>query len=153
MSTVASIRPGEWNVPLFLHVFGAMLLVGATLSGASALAFARGDTRMLRVGYWTLLLVGFPAYFVMRVGAEWLADKEGFAEEGASEAGLDQHRVDRRRHRIARVRHRPPPRRRRRLSAPQRERRGFPQGDTGALCVVLLAAYVVAIWAMAGKPD
>ena len=29
-AVLATIRPDEWNFPLFLHVFGAMLLVGAT---------------------------------------------------------------------------------------------------------------------------
>ena len=79
MSTLLAVsRPTEWNFPLFVHVFGAMVLVGALLAGASSIAFARGDTRFLRLGYWTLLFVGLPAYIVMRVGAEWLYMKEGW---------------------------------------------------------------------------
>jgi hypothetical protein len=86
MTTVLALsRPTEWNVPLFLHVLGAMVLVGALLTAVSAFACARGDARFLRLGYWTLLAVGLPSYIVMRIGAEWIADKEGFNDEGAPE--------------------------------------------------------------------
>jgi hypothetical protein len=78
MSVIAAIRPDSWNFPLFVHVLGAMILVGGTLTGASTLAFARNDPRFLRLGYWTLLIVALPAYIVMRIGAEWIADKEGW---------------------------------------------------------------------------
>jgi hypothetical protein len=76
MSVIAAIRPDSQNFPLFLHVFGAMILVGGTLTGASTLAFARNDPRFLRLGYWTLLIVALPAYIVMRIGAEWIYNKE-----------------------------------------------------------------------------
>ena len=29
MSLLAAIRPDDWNIPLFVHVLGAMVLVGA----------------------------------------------------------------------------------------------------------------------------
>jgi hypothetical protein len=86
MTTVLALsRPSEWNFPLFLHVLGAMVLVGALLTAVSAFAYARGDARLLRLGYWTLLAVGLPSYVVMRIGAEWIADKEGLNDEGAPE--------------------------------------------------------------------
>jgi hypothetical protein len=152
MSAVASIRPDSWNFPLFLHVLGAMILVGAVLTAASALAFARGDTRMLRLGYWSLLAVGLPGYVLMRIGAEWTASREGFNEEGVSAptwldtgyfiadlgllifvialivGGVGVYRL----------------------------RAGKGAGllkGTMVLSLLLLAAFVVAIWAMAGKPD
>ena len=76
MTTVLAVsRPTEWNLPLFVHVLGAMILVGGLLAGASALAFARGDARLLRLGYWTLLLVALPGYVVMRAGAHWIYSK------------------------------------------------------------------------------
>jgi len=152
MTALATIRPDSWNFPLFLHVLGAMLLVGATLSGASVLAFARGEARFLRLGYWTLLVVGLPAYVLMRTGAEWLAVKEGYDEEDAPEptwlgigyivadagallflialivGGIGVYRL----------------------------RAGKGAGllkATLVLSVVLLAAYVVAVWAMSGKVD
>ena len=65
MTTLAAIRPDDWNLPLLLHVLGAMILVGATLTSASALAFARDDARLLRLGYWSLLIVGLPSYVLM----------------------------------------------------------------------------------------
>jgi hypothetical protein len=76
---VASIRPDDWNFPLFLHVFGAMVLVGAvtTAAATSLVAAASGDpARMRRVAFRSLLIVGLPAYIVMRIGAEWLYSKE-----------------------------------------------------------------------------
>jgi hypothetical protein len=69
---LAAVRPDSWNFPLFVHVFGAMILVGGLLAGASLLTFARGDVRSLRLGYWTLLAVAFPGYVVMRIGARWI---------------------------------------------------------------------------------
>jgi hypothetical protein len=79
MTTVlATVRPDGWNFPLFMHVLGAMVLVGGLLTGASLLAFARGDARFLRLGYWTLLLVALPGYIVMRIGAQWIYSKEGW---------------------------------------------------------------------------
>ncbi|MBA2641900.1 MAG: hypothetical protein H0U82_03095 [Actinobacteria bacterium] len=77
MSVLSAIRPDSWNLPLFLHVLGAMILVGATLTSGSLLAFARGDIRLLRLGYWTLLAGALPAYVVMRIGAQWIYSKEG----------------------------------------------------------------------------
>ena len=45
MTTLLAVsRPTEWNFPLFVHVLGAMILVGGLLTGASTLLFARGDT-------------------------------------------------------------------------------------------------------------
>ena len=41
MSVVALIRPDSWNFPLFLHVLGAMILVGGLLAGAATLGYAR----------------------------------------------------------------------------------------------------------------
>jgi hypothetical protein len=152
MSALATVRPDSWNFPLFLHVFGAMVLVGATLTGASTLAFARGDTRMLRLGYWSLLAVGLPGYILMRIGAEWTASREGFNDEGVSAptwldtgyfiadagllvfvialivGGIGAYRL----------------------------RTGRGAGlltGTMVLSLLLLAAFIVAVWAMAGKPD
>ena len=39
---------------------GAMILVGGLLTGASRLAFARGERELLRLGYWSLLAVALP---------------------------------------------------------------------------------------------
>jgi hypothetical protein len=57
-----------------------MLLVGTLVLAASALVLARrdGSASLLRLSYRSLLLGALPAWIVMRVGAEWVADKEGW---------------------------------------------------------------------------
>ena len=40
MTVLAFVRPDSWNFPLFVHVLGAMILVGGLLAGAACLAFA-----------------------------------------------------------------------------------------------------------------
>jgi cytochrome bd-type quinol oxidase subunit 1 len=80
MMLASLFRPDSWNLPLFVHVFGAMVLVGALLVAASSLLLARGDARLLRLGYLTLLTVGLPGYLVMRVGAEWIYSREHLDE-------------------------------------------------------------------------
>ena len=150
-SVLASVRPDSWNFPLLVHVLGAMILVGGLLTGASILTFARGDVRFLRLGYWTLLAVALPGYIVMRLGAQWIYSKEhlddapsdptwigiGFivADLGALLVlialiigGIGVRRLD----------------------------SGGGQGLLKAAMVIawlVLAAALVAVWAMAGKPD
>jgi hypothetical protein len=152
MTAVAAIRPDSWDFPLFLHVFGAMVLTGGLLTGASSLGFARGDVRYLRLGYWSLLAVSLPGWVLMRAGAEWIASREGWTQSGVPSptwldigylladigglvllvslvvGGIGLYRL----------------------------RQGRGSGllkTTLVLSIVLLAAYVVAVWAMAGKPD
>jgi hypothetical protein len=154
MTTVlAVIRPDSWNFPLFVHVFGAMILVGGLLTGASAITFARGDVRFLRLGYWTLLAVALPGYIVMRIGAEWIYSKEGWDDlpDDAIPAWIDIGYI------IAD------------LGAllvlialilggvgVRRLRDGKGQGLVKVAMIiawVVLAAALVAVWAMSGKPD
>lgn len=85
MTVLAQVRPDAWNFPLFVHVGGAMILVAGVVAATSALVVARGDGRLLRLGYRSLLAVGLPGYILMRVGAEWIADKEGWNKEGISQ--------------------------------------------------------------------
>jgi hypothetical protein len=66
---LAAIRPDSWNFPLLVHILGATVLVGGVLTGASALRFASGSVRMLRTGYGALLYVALPGLIVMRIGA------------------------------------------------------------------------------------
>jgi hypothetical protein len=152
MSILAVVRPGSWNFPLFLHVLGAMILVGGLLVGASSLAFARGEARFLRLGYWSLLAVSLPGWILMRGGAQWIASREGWTQSGVPSptwlsigaviadlgglvllvslvvGGIGVNRL----------------------------RAGKGSGllrTTLVLAILLLGAYVVAIWAMAGKPS
>jgi hypothetical protein len=153
MSVLAAVRPDSWNFPLFLHVLGAMILVGGLLTGAGALAYARGEARLLRLGYWSLLAVSLPGWVLMRIGAEWIYSREGWDDlpEGAEPTwlslgatigdvgglillvalvlgGVGVYRLR------------------------QEKGAGLLRG-TLLLSLVLLTAYVVAVWAMAGKPD
>jgi hypothetical protein len=152
MSILAVVRPDSWNFPLFLHVLGAMILVGGLLTGVSSLAFARGDARFLRLGYWSLLAVSLPGWILMRAGGQWIASREGWTKKGVSSptwldigslladvgglvllvslivGGIGVYRL----------------------------RQGKGAGLlklTLVLSLVLLGAYVVAVWAMAGKPS
>jgi hypothetical protein len=75
---IAAIRPDSWNFPLFLHVLGAMVLVGGLLTGGAALSLARDSIAQLRLGYYALLLVGLPGLVLMRIGAQWIYTKEGW---------------------------------------------------------------------------
>ncbi|HEX7310426.1 MAG TPA: hypothetical protein VF232_04545 [Gaiellaceae bacterium] len=77
---IAALRLDSWDFPLFVHVLGAMALFGGV--GAILLLSLAGQ-RMpeqavfaRRTAFVTLLAVVWPAYVVMRVGAQWIFDKE-----------------------------------------------------------------------------
>jgi hypothetical protein len=151
MSLLAAVRPDSWNFPLFVHVLGAMVLFGGTLTAAAALVFARGDAGLLRLGYRSLLAVALPGYIVMRVGAQWIYSKEGLDDAPVEAAwtgigfvvadagallllialivgGIGVYRL----------------------------RQGRGEGllkVSMVISILLLAAYVVAVWAMAAKPE
>jgi hypothetical protein len=151
MTVLALIRPDSWEFPLFLHVLGAMILVGGLLTGASSLAFARGDVRYLRLGYWSLLAVSLPGWVLMRAGAEWIASREGWNASGASSpTWLDIGRIVADAGGLLLL-----------IAliaggfGVRRLRDGKGSGllrTTLVLSIVMLGAYVVAVWAMAGKP-
>jgi hypothetical protein len=151
MSVLAAVRPDSWNFPLFVHVLGAMILVGGTLTAASALAFARGEAVLLRLGYWSLLAVALPGYILMRTGAQWIYSKEGLddAPVDAAWTGIGFLVADAGALLL--------------LIAlivggigVRRLRSGGGKSllqVSMVISLLLLAAYVVAIWAMAAKPD
>ena len=93
-SILAAARPDSVNFPLFVHVLGAMILVGGLVTATSALALAKGDTARIA------LIVG-------GIGMRRLRDGKG---QGLLKATL-------------------------------------------VISVVILAAALVAVWAMAGKPN
>lgn len=84
MTLAAAVRPDEWNLPLLVHVFGAMVLVGALLAALfiQLVGWHRREPRaalqQARFGFWTLLLVAFPAWWVMRLGAQWIYSRQGW---------------------------------------------------------------------------
>jgi hypothetical protein len=80
LTSLASVtRPDSWDLPLFVHILGAMVLVGAlTLSAVSLIAAWRsGSAALTKLGYMSLFYGALPGYIVMRGGAQWIAHKEG----------------------------------------------------------------------------
>jgi hypothetical protein len=152
MTLLAVVRPDAWNLPLYIHVLGAMVLVGSLVLAASYLfAAARGGSlEATNAGFRSLLYAALPALIVMRAGAEWIADKEGLKNSNVTWVGLGYMASDVGALLIivATVAS---------WLALRRARRdggGTGRGATVAawLVAVLIALYVVAIWAMATKP-
>jgi hypothetical protein len=79
---LASIRPNEWELPLFVHILSAMTLVGALTLAAVSLgaAWSNGPPTLIRIGFRALAWVALPSWLVLRASAEWIADKEGYAD-------------------------------------------------------------------------
>ena len=71
-NVLAAMRPDEQSFALLLHLVGATVVFGALLTSATSLALARGDIRLLRLGYFSLLLVGLPGLILLRLAGEWL---------------------------------------------------------------------------------
>jgi hypothetical protein len=152
MTVLAIIRPDSWNWPLLLHVAGAMILVGGLLTAGSASLLAKRDATgtLARFSYLTLATVAFPGFLLMRAGAAWIYDNEGFSgDDDPAWLGIGFATAD-----IGGLLL---------LIALvtggvglARARRGA--GDrlmrvSGVIALVLLAAYVITVWAMAGKPS
>jgi hypothetical protein len=146
---LAAVRAGEVNVPLFVHVAGAMLLVGALVVvlalGGASLRRGDGTAALTRLAYRGLLIGVLPSYLVMRVGAEWIASEQEWGEPawiGIGYSTADGGLL------LA-------------IIATVVAWRAAKRGDAGpgglgravvVLCAVLLVAYLVAIWAMTTKP-
>ena len=152
---ILMIRPDSWNLPLLLHVGGAMALVASVTVVAVVFvtAWRTSDpgaaAALQRFGARTLLFAVLPSFLVMRIAAEGALSREGLGNSNASWIGI-----------------------------------GFGVGDAGGLLtliaiiianigarrsrdsgmstltkvatgisLLLLVAYVVAIWAMTTKPS
>jgi hypothetical protein len=77
------IRPDSWDLPLFVHVAGAMAVTAAVVIAAAALVLAwraAGEQRdaLTRFAFRTLLFGGVPAWIVMRIGAQWIYRREPY---------------------------------------------------------------------------
>jgi hypothetical protein len=158
MTVLAAIRPTEWDFPLFLHVLGAMVLVGGlvTAVGLQVSAWRQREPGELAAfshgGFWALLTVALPGWVLMRVGAEWIYSKQGWTGDNDPSwlgigylaadigfvvllltillAGLGVRRL-----------------RRPGMTADVLGRIATP------LATILLVLYLVAVWAMTAKPD
>jgi len=75
---LAAIRPAGQDFPVLLHIVGATVVFGALLASASSLALARGEVRLLRLGYFSLVLVALPGWILMRISGEWIYRKQGW---------------------------------------------------------------------------
>jgi hypothetical protein len=148
---IAAIRPDAWNLPLFVHVAGAMLLVGALVVVFVAMggALRRGDGAEVLTGLaYRMLLIGvLPSYIVMRAGAEWIGAEEDVPDDAGwigigymtADGGLLLTIIAA-------------------VVAWRATKRGADgPGGLGravlVLAAILLIAYAVAIWAMTAKPD
>jgi hypothetical protein len=146
------MRSDSISVALLVHILGAMVLMGGlvTAAGSAIVGWRDEGAALRRFSYWTLLAVAFPGYIVMRIGAQWTQSKEhldnlpndpawlsiGFitADLGAllllialilGGIGL------------------------------RRSRNGGGSGllkASSVIATVLVAAYIVTIWAMGAKP-
>jgi hypothetical protein len=155
---LAVTRPSSWDFPLFLHVFGATVLVGGLVTAVAfqILAWKRrepGDVASFgRAGFRALVFAAFPGWILMRVGGEWIYSKEGWSgDNDPAWLGIGYITAD--------------------LGgilllltmilagvgARRLARRGGAANILGRiatpLATIILILYVVAIWAMTTKPD
>jgi hypothetical protein len=139
------MRPDAWELPLFVHVLGAVALVGTlvVVLAVSAGAARSGDgaATLSRLSFRTLLLGVLPSYIVMRVGAEWIASEEGVEEQAWVGIGYITSDIGLLLTLIA-------------IGLAWRaSRRGTAARAVTVLVAVLLLAFAVAVWAMTTKPD
>ena len=82
---LAAIRPDEVNLPLLLHVLGAMLLVGTlfAVALATAIGWRRSDDAagLIRFSLRTVLVGVLPSYILMRVGAQWTEAEQNYPDD------------------------------------------------------------------------
>jgi hypothetical protein len=152
----AAIRDGSVNIALFVHVLGAMLLVGSLLTVALSFGLSRrggdGAATLVRLTLKAVPFGVFPAYLLMRIGAQWTESAEDLPKqvEDSTWLGIGYLTAD--------------------LGALlviislvlatiglRRQRAG---GDGAAqsravaiICGLLVAVYVVTVWAMSAKPS
>ena len=146
---LAAIRPDDVSFALLFHVLGAMILLGGLVTAAAAgIAGWREDTGQLqRLAYKTLLLVAFPGFLVMRLAAEWVYREENLDAVPEEPAWIDVGYITADLGGLLL------------LVALVLGGIGVRRGGGGALlktavvlATVLVAVYVIAVWAMGAKP-
>ena len=152
---LAAVRPHSWDLAVLVHVAGAMILVGGLVTAAAAgiIGWRDANGALRRFSALTLFAVAFPGWIVMRLGAEWAYSKEGWDKipDKLQPAwlGIGYLTAD-----IGGIVL---------LIALvfggigiRRTRSGGGTGllrATTALAAILIAVYVVSVWAMGGKPS
>jgi hypothetical protein len=146
------IRSDSISIALLVHVAGAMVLVGGLVTAAAGAIIGWRDEAdgLRRFSYKVLLAVALPGYIVMRIGAQWTASKEHLdnLKNDPTWLGIGYLTAD--------------------LGAllllialilggigMWRSRSGGGGGwlkASSVIATVLVAAYVVTIWAMGAKP-
>lgn len=142
---LAIVRPDSWNFPLFLHVLGAITVTGATAAAFVLAVSARRWPWMRSVLARTMVLAVFPAWLLMRLGGAWEDSRSPIGDDSTwlgigyivGDAGFVLLIV-------AMI-----------LSAVGRRRpeRGWPVSAVAVITGVYLAALLVAMFAMTGKPS
>jgi hypothetical protein len=156
----AAIRPDSWNLPLLLHVLGASILLGSLIAAATAQVIAwrrrspADEAPLARLSFRTLLFVSVPAWFLMRFAAEWIAEREGWNDAADTPTWLGIGYITAEGGGllllISVI-----------LAGFGSRRLAGSGGEQGAalvrvstvLAVILVIAYVIATWAMSGKPS
>jgi hypothetical protein len=142
VSVLAAVRPDDWNIALFVHILGAMTLVGSLALVATSIA---ADN--LRLGFRTLWIAVIPSWIVMRVAAQWIASKEHVDDIDPTPAWVDIGYSTSEGSFLLLI-----------IAticagiAARRARGGGLRTATLVLVGISLIAYVVAIWAMTTKP-
>ena len=89
---LAIVRPTSWEFPLFLHVLGAVVLFGGVASlvvvSFAGLRIAEHAAMLRRLAFVTMLVLVWPAYVVMRVGAQWILSREGLESNSPDWVGV-----------------------------------------------------------------
>ena len=145
------MRSDSIDIALFVHVIGAMVLVGGLLTASTAALAGWKDesVALRRFSYKTLLAVALPGYIVMRIGAQWVESEEHLEDADFAWLSIGYITAD--------------------LGAllllialilggigVRKSRTGGGGGllkTSGVIATLLVVAYVVTVWAMGAKPN
>jgi hypothetical protein len=153
LTVLAAVRTDGQDLAVFVHVAGAMILMGGlvTAAGAGLLGWRDAAGALRRFAALTLFAVALPGWIIMRVGAEWASSKTGWDDVKPTPDWLDigYFTAD-----IGGIVL---------LIALVLGGIGIRQARSGrgagllkastALAAILIAVYVVSVWAMGGKPS
>jgi hypothetical protein len=78
--TVAILRPDSWDLPLFLHVLGAIALVGAVAATCTLAAWSQRWPFLRRITLLTMVLVVIPAWLLMWLPGQWVDSRSSIGD-------------------------------------------------------------------------
>ena len=152
MSVLAALRVE--GLPIFLHILGAMVLVGSLVLAGAVLAgvWSDGSAQRTRLAYRTLLFAVIPSWLVTRVFAQVVADKDAYkADEESAWIGIGYMTTEFGLLLLIGAT----------VAAGIGSRRALREGGevgtsrrvAGVLVWILTVLYVFAVWAMTTKPE